>query len=205
MYVCVSCMCICMCVWVFVAVFCRVVICRSDAASFVVLSLRSFASTVCTRMYMPRPPCTIVLLCSPGYGLNVLLFMRFSRSPPKNIFSWHAKSFCLNEVLILGEFLAKIGGKGRVCLFVGLRPALWSVARQLHENAFIIVANCCCFYVWTACAKAALKLQVFPSPSFLPLIFLAIFLFAFYFVYFQRPCHKFLVILLQIIYAHIEL
>lgn len=168
----------------------------------------SFAAFLClysvhSHVYA-TPPFTIVLLCSPGYGLNVLLFMRFSLSPPKNIFSWHAKSFCLNEVLILGEFLAKIGGKGRGCLFVGLRPALWSVARQLHENAFIIVANCCCFYVWTACAKAALKLQVFPLPLF-SLFFLAISLFAFYFVYFQRPCHKFLVILLQIIYAHIEL
>lgn len=174
---------LCVCVWVFVAVFCRVVICRSDAASFVVLSLRSFASTVCTRMYATTPPPP--LRCSPGYGLNVLLFMRFSRSPPKNIFSWHAKSFCLNEVLILGEFLAKIGGRGRASLFVGLRPALWSVARQLHENAFIIVANCCCFYVWTACAKAALKLQVFPSPSFLPLLFFSHFSLCFLFCVFS--------------------
>lgn len=57
--VCLFVVCVWVCVCVFAAVYCRVVICRSDAASFVVLSLRSFGCTVYTRMYATPYPHSI--------------------------------------------------------------------------------------------------------------------------------------------------
>lgn len=146
--------------------------CCSFAAFLWLYSVHSY---VCH----PLPPLNIVLLSRPDYGLNVLLFMRFSRSPPKNIFSWHAKSFCLNEVLILGEFLAKImEGRGEmfVCWFEAStvkcgKAITWKCIYYFCKLLLFLRVNCLC--------ESCIKIASFRSRSS---FFLVISLFAFYFV-----------------------
>lgn len=157
----------------------------------------------CALVCMPLTPSP--LHYSPP-GLNVLLFMRFSRSPPKKHFQLTCQKFLPQWSFDFGWVFGQNRGKGEgmfVCWFEAStvkcgKAITWKCIYYCCKLLLFLRVNCLC----ESCIKiASFPLSLFSPSSF----FLAISLFAFYFVYFQRPCHKFLVILLQIIYAHIEL